>query len=209
MGILLEADYKGVLQGRESPISGLRKAFSPAKGKQTSNRLARERAEGEEPLRPPESADQLTYEMMNRDCAVIVAEVAAKEGVEGFLYVSAAAGAPVLPERYLSTKREAEGLIAKEFPGMRSVFIRPPFMYDSSRSVTMGIAAMNGVGAAVNTITGGVLGSLIGMGGVKPLKVDVVAEASVEALSDGTVRGPVEPSQMEDLATKAWRKGML
>ena len=209
MGILLEADYKGVLQGRESPISGLRKAFSPAKGHQAPNPLARERAEGEQPLRPPESADQLTYEMMNRDCAVLVAREAAKEGVEGFLYVSAAAGAPVLPERYLSTKREAERLIAKEFPGMRSVFIRPPFMYDSSRNVTMGIAAMTGVGAAFNTITGGVLGNLIGMGGVKPLKVDVVAEASVEALSDGTVKGPIEPNQMEDLATKAWRKGML
>lgn len=52
MGILLEADYKRVLSGKESPLSGLRRAFDP-----------RER-EGEQ--------QQLTYEAMNRDSGVLV-----------------------------------------------------------------------------------------------------------------------------------------
>ena len=63
MGILLEADYKGVLQGRESVFSGLARAFSATKGG-SQNPL--ERSSGEE-LRPQESDGQLTYELMNRD----------------------------------------------------------------------------------------------------------------------------------------------
>jgi len=63
MGILLEADYKGVVSGRESPIAGLQRAFSRTK-KGTQNPL--EVKEGET-LRPMEKDGQLTYEVMNRD----------------------------------------------------------------------------------------------------------------------------------------------
>jgi hypothetical protein len=63
MGILLEADYKGVLQGKESPWSGLQRAFSSTKDR-TQNPL--DRKEGE-PSRPQEKDGQLTYELMNRD----------------------------------------------------------------------------------------------------------------------------------------------
>lgn len=63
MGILLEADYKGVVQGKEPIVSGLQRAFSSSKlGSQ--NPLSR--TEGEE-LRPKEKDGQLTYELMNRD----------------------------------------------------------------------------------------------------------------------------------------------
>jgi hypothetical protein len=63
MGILLEADYKGVVSGRESPIKGLQRAFSSTKAG-TQNPLTRK--EGEK-LQPQESDGQLTYEIMNRD----------------------------------------------------------------------------------------------------------------------------------------------
>ena len=63
MGILLEADYKGVLTGKESIWSGLSRAFSATKGG-SQNPL--ERKEGEE-LKPQEKDGQLTYELMNRD----------------------------------------------------------------------------------------------------------------------------------------------
>ena len=63
MGILLEADYKGVLTGKESIRSGLARAFSATKGG-SQNPL--ERKEGEE-LRPQEKDGQFTYELMNRD----------------------------------------------------------------------------------------------------------------------------------------------
>ncbi len=63
MGILLEADYKGVLQGKESIRSGLQRAFSTTKAG-SQNPL--ERKEGED-LQPQERDGQLTYELMNRD----------------------------------------------------------------------------------------------------------------------------------------------
>ncbi|RYP65282.1 hypothetical protein DL769_006361 [Monosporascus sp. CRB-8-3] len=210
MGILLEADYKAVVRGQESPISGLRKAFAAAperQQQQPANPLDRDRDRDD--IRPPETGDQLTYETMNRDSAVVLAGEAAREDVAAFAYVSAAGGAPVLPARYITTKREAEGLIAAQFPGMRGVFVRAPFLYDSSRPITMPMAAMTGVGALFNSVTRGVLGGFMGAAGVKPLKADVVAEAIVEALDDANVKGPIEVSQIEELADKSWRKNML
>ncbi|KAK3494965.1 uncharacterized protein B0T23DRAFT_377867 [Neurospora hispaniola] len=203
LGILLEADYKGVISGRESPIAGLQKAFSP---RHTPNPL--ERRPGDE-LRPPTNANQLTYEMMNRDSAILLAKEAANKGVKGFGYISAAGGAPVLPSRYISTKREAEDVIAREFPDMRSVFFRPPFMYDSSRPVTMPLAAMTMAGSIFNGATGGVLSNFLGSAGTKPLKADLVAEAVVEGLDDTAVKGAVEVPELETLANKGWRRTML
>jgi hypothetical protein len=63
MGILLEADYKGVLQGKEPLWSGLSRAFSATK-RESQNPL--QPKEGED-VEPQESDGQITYELMNRD----------------------------------------------------------------------------------------------------------------------------------------------
>ena len=63
MGILLEADYKGVLTGKESVWSGLSRAFS-ARKEGGGNPLERKEGEG---LQSREKDGQLTYELMNRD----------------------------------------------------------------------------------------------------------------------------------------------
>lgn len=216
MGILLEADYKGVVSGKESPIAGLRKAFDSTRS--SPNPLERDGgSQGGSSYPPPQNEKQLTYENMNRDSAVLVAQAATADGAgdagpanaPAFLYVSAAGGAPVLPRRYIDTKREAESLIASGFPRMRGIFLRPPFLYDSSRPFTIPMAAMTGVGAMFNGLTRGVLDGFMGAAGAKPLKVDVVAQAAVEALSDEGVRGPVEVPEIEELANKGWRKDML
>jgi hypothetical protein len=205
MGILLEADYKGVVSGRESPIAGLRRAFSSTKAG-SQNPLTRKRDEN---LASQEKDGQITYELMNRDTAITLAREASAENVPVFCYISAAGGAPVLPARYISTKREAESTIAREFPNMRSVFVRPGFLYDSSRAFTVPMAALTGMGAVFNSVTGGVFGGVMGAAGTKPLKADLVAEAVVEALSDENTKGPVETKDIEILAEKSWRKGML
>jgi uncharacterized protein YbjT (DUF2867 family) len=205
MGILLEADYKGVLQGKESLFSGLQRAFSSSKAG-SQNPL--ERKPGED-LRSQERDGQLTYELINRDSAITLAQEAADENVPTLVYISAAAGAPILPARYITTKRDAESTIASSLPSLRSIFMRPGFLYDSSRSFTLPIAAMGAVGAMVNSMTGGRLTWLMGAGGTKPLKADVVGEAVVEALENENVKGPVETQEIEELANKAWRRGML
>jgi hypothetical protein len=49
----------------------------------------------------------------------------------------------------------------------------------------------------------------MGASALKPLAADAVADAVVEAAEDESVQGPVELPQIEDLAQRAWRKGML
>ncbi|CAI7620115.1 unnamed protein product [Penicillium glandicola] len=204
MGILLEADYKGVVQGRAPIISGLQRAFSTSKlGSQ--NPLSRQEGEA---LEPKEKDGQLTYELMNRDSAIALAQESINEHVPAFVYISAAAGAPMLPARYISTKREAEATITSTFPDLRSIFIRPGFMYDSSRKFTLPIAMGGLIASEFNTFLGNKLGFLGSMA-EKPLKVDVVSEAVVEALEDESTKGAVGTKQIEALATKAWRKTML
>lgn len=58
-------------------------------------------------------------------------------------------------------------------------------------------------------MVGGRLTGLAGAAVEKPLKADVVAQAVVEAIEDEGVRGVVATQRIEDLATKAWRRGML
>ncbi|KAJ4304338.1 hypothetical protein N0V88_001951 [Collariella sp. IMI 366227] len=202
---------------RNWDVTSVRQAFNPSKGAESPNPLERVRQRGGDPnkegrwraVEPPASPAQMTYEMMNRDSAILLAKEAAKEGVKAFGFVSAAAGAPVLPSRYITTKREAEQVVAREFPEMRGVFFRPPFMFDQSRAVTMGVAAAATAGSFANRLAGGVLEGFLGAAVTKPLKVDLVADAIVEALEDESVKGPVEVPQLEELANRAWRKTML
>jgi uncharacterized protein YbjT (DUF2867 family) len=205
MGILLEADYKGVLSGKESVLRGLEKAFAGSKDRGI-NPLEKKIGESIKPTNPK---DQFSYEVMNRDSAVALAKHAAEEKVAAFCYISAAGGAPILPQRYITTKREAESIITKQFPAMRGVFMRPPFLYDSSRKFTLAMAALAAGGSLFNTVTASYFKNFIGAGGAKPLPVEQVAEAVVEALGDETIRGPIEIPQIEQLAAKAWRKTML
>ncbi|PWY87166.1 NAD(P)-binding protein [Aspergillus sclerotioniger CBS 115572] len=204
MGILLEADYKGVVQGREPILSGLQKAFS---GPKLGSQNLLQRREGE-PLEVKERNGQFTYELMNRDSAIALAQETLNEHVPTFLYISAASGAPVLPSRYITTKREAESIIAAKLPELRSVFVRAPFMYDESRKFTLPIALGGFVGSQVNALLGNrldFLGSMV----TKPFQVGDVGEAVVEALDDESVRGALGVAKIEALATKAWRKSML
>jgi hypothetical protein len=61
----------------------------------------------------------------------------------------------------------------------------------------------------INSAVGGRLTWLMGAGGIKPLKADLVGEAVVEALEDEDVKGAVEVSEIERLGNRAWRKNML
>ncbi|KAF3483623.1 mitochondrial protein [Arthroderma uncinatum] len=190
MGILLEADYKGILQGKESPITGLQKVVGSFAGVTGSNK------------------GQMTYRMMNTESAISLAKKTSEENISTFVYISASSGAPVIPQGYIASKREAESSILSMFPELRSIFVRPTFMYDSSRKLSLPIALGGMIASEINLLTGGKL-SVLGSMAEKPLKVSVVGEAVVESIDDGEVNGVVSPRKIEDLATKGWRKTML
>ena len=86
--------------------------------------------------------------------------------------------------------------------------MRPAFMYDSSIKFTLPIALGGFLGSEFNNLLGNrlqFLGSMV----EKPLQVDLVGEAVVEAMEDEATKGAVGTKQIETLATKAWRKSML
>ncbi|EGD90180.1 hypothetical protein H112_02653 [Trichophyton rubrum D6] len=191
MGIILEADYKGILQGKESPITGIQKMVGSFAGVTTG---------------PGKS--QMTYRTMNTESAISLAKKTTEENIPTFVYISASSGAPIIPQGYILSKRETESSIMSMFPNLRSIFVRPTFMYDSSRRLSLPIAVGGMIASEVNLLTGGKL-SALGSMAEKPLKVSVVGEAVVESIDDGDVDGVVSPKKIEDLATKGWRKTML
>ncbi|KAK6519663.1 hypothetical protein TWF281_003485 [Arthrobotrys megalospora] len=208
MGLLLEADYKDVLRGKENPISGLRKAFggTGSAWPKSQNPLDKVPGEGEAAAGRSEGAGgrQLTYEKLNRDSALI----AAKQFVESssapkktFVYISAAAGFPVLPQRYISTKREAEGLLS-QVPDFRSIFFRPAFMYSSQRPITIPLSYLTRVSSTMNSLTGSIFSGLLGAAGAAPLDVEKVGVAVVHAIEDESVTGPVEVQQIDKLGSR-------
>jgi len=142
--------------------------------------------------------------------AVTLAEEAAKAKNKSFLYVSAIDSFFVLPKRYITTKREAEERIASigNNASMRTVFLRPSFIYDPSRAATMPLAGVLGITSAVNGLFGKKL-PLLGAAGWKPLTVEDVAGAVVKALEDAQVKGVVDVDGIQVLATRVWREGML
>jgi hypothetical protein len=73
----------------------------------------------------------------------------------------------------------------------------------------MPIALAGGIASTFNDLVGGRLTWLMGAGGIKPLKADLVGAAVVEALEDEECRGVVEVKEIEKLGTRAWRKNML
>jgi uncharacterized protein YbjT (DUF2867 family) len=140
--------------------------------------------------------------------AVQLAKHASQEKVPTFVFISAHTGAPIIPSGYLQTKREAESTISTELPDLRSIFMRPTFMYDSSRKPTLPIALGGTIASEVNSLVGGRL-SFLGMMAEKPLRVGIVAAAVVESIGDDEVKGVVGPKKIEQLATKSWRREML
>lgn len=81
-------------------------------------------------------------------------------------------------------------------------------MFDSSRKLTLPIALGGWVGSGFNALLGNKL-QFLGTMVEKPLQVDVVGDAVVEAMEDGVTHGAVGTKQIEALATRAWRKSML
>ncbi|KAM5467565.1 hypothetical protein MauCBS54593_005536 [Microsporum audouinii] len=140
--------------------------------------------------------------------AISLAKKTSEENIPTFVYISASSGAPIIPQGYIASKREAESSILSMFPDLRSIFVRPTFMYDSSRGLSLPIALGGIIASEINLLMGGKL-SALGSMAEKPLKVSVVGEAVVESIDDGDVKGVVSPKKIEDLATKGWRKTML
>ena len=136
-----------------------------------------------------------------------LAEEALKHGCKTFLYISAVDSFFLLPKRYITTKREAEERITA-LQGMKKVYLRPSFVYDSGRAVSIPLAGVMGVTSMLQNATGGRI-PFLGAAGYRPLSVDDVAGAAVKALEDESVSGVVDVEAIRRLGRVVWREGML
>ena len=147
------------------------------------------------------------YDKLNYEAAKCVADETAKHAsIKSLVYVSAADGFPGIPQRYITTKRKAERYI--DALPLRSIFFRPGFMFSDAKGFTKPLARLLGLSYAAQSAFSGAI-PLLGAAGVKPLLVDRVGKAIIQACEDESCSGPIEVFQIEALADLRWRAEML
>ncbi|ORX33547.1 putative mitochondrion protein [Kockovaella imperatae] len=203
LGILLEdAGYKKAV--RDGNVFGVLGAIAKGvTGGQSSN-----------PLKTG-TERRLGYEGMNRDSALHVLDTmmasSSKNKSRPFVYISAAdAFRPIVPERYVETKREAEREIfrrCQEDParGIRPVFIRPGLMYHPHvRPISTLPAFLLSVSASLPLpnifASRSLLGSSVTSLKTHPIHVDHVAEAILRSIDDPERVGVVDVELMRSWA---------
>lgn len=117
-------------------------------------------------------------------------------GERSFVFVSAASSPPMVPDRYVSTKREAEDVILKRCTPenhVHPVIVRPGIMYNAHvRPVTTLPAFAQSISASLldhvnvpKPPPGSALSKLSDAMRTHPLHVDHVADAIVRCIADG------------------------
>lgn len=99
---------------------------------------------GPNPLK--KSSPYFTYEMMNKQSAIILADTfkqkilkkskkeQEKANQRSFTYISADKGFPLIPSGYINSKRKAEIELEKMQRYFRPIIVRPGFMFDEHRN---------------------------------------------------------------------------
>ncbi|KAI7868247.1 hypothetical protein BDF14DRAFT_1742504 [Spinellus fusiger] len=195
VGILLESDYKALARATTAVElgKGLLHLASGVFGMKDNGN----------PLSPAHSP--VTYEQMNRDTAVTVAQQAAQQStVDSFVYVSATDTLPFVDPRYITTKREAESFLLS-LPQLRPIILRPALMYSEERLASVRLAS---VLQCLNSMTRPFsrdiaslpLGPLLT---TPPLLLDTVAHAVVSGIDTPTARGLFDVEGLQRLASQS------
>ncbi|CAK9442111.1 uncharacterized protein LODBEIA_P58610 [Lodderomyces beijingensis] len=154
----------------------------------------------------------MTYEAIQRDSAVNLADEYVKareaslssetasstEKVGTYIYISADQNPPIVPQRYISTKREAE-LAISSMPHLRTIIMRPGVMYDESHDLgaTKRDIIMKGLRFAVGA-KNATLGKSFLSGLVRPVvSTTQVAEALFDKLETPEFKGVVSVDSIE------------
>ncbi|KAF9306429.1 hypothetical protein BGZ74_005974 [Mortierella antarctica] len=186
VGILLEDDYKDVLhsQSFEDLTKNVQSAI------RVQNPLDTNKA--------PKSG--LTYEKINRDTALTVANEAGKAGVESFVFISAAFAPPMVPNRYLTTKREAESALLTHPSKIRPIIFRPGFLSTPERPITLPLAGLLQLSSAVlgNSVNGTI--PFAQALSTPPLSMETLARAVMNAVENPEIKGIVDVGGIEELA---------
>ncbi|EPX73530.1 NAD dependent epimerase/dehydratase [Schizosaccharomyces octosporus yFS286] len=194
VGILMESNYKQALENPRGSILQLVKNLKGNVFQGSENPLKKPASPSVPPVNP-----SLNFESVNRDLAINTAKVAAEAHVPVYCYISAHASVPGLDPRYISTKREAEQAISN-IPNIRSIFVRPSFMYDTHARPISGIfAPFLKLSSGINHFSSGLF-DFLGAASAEPLPTTVVAKATLGAILDPSISGPVGIQRIKELA---------
>lgn len=134
----------------------------------------------------------ITFDRVNGESAILVAEEAQKAGVGSFVFLSVQEKPPFVSGRFLAAKRRAEREIPEQFPDLRSVILRANLVFGPGRPGTGSIAGLLDL---LGPVAPGNWGNPSG----RPLPVEVVAAAAVHAARTPTIEGTLGVEQIDGI----------
>lgn len=132
----------------------------------------------------------ITFERMSGDAGVVAVGEAERAGVGAFVFFSASAKPPFIPESYITAKRRAEKAVLAA--RLRGVVFRPGLVYGPGRAVAALPAMMVQLATRLPIVGAKARES-------RPLRVETVARAAVRAAEDASVAGVVDIDAIEGL----------
>ena len=133
----------------------------------------------------------ITYEKLNGDSPIIVAEAAKNLGAHSFIFLSASVAPPGISDRFIKEKRRAEEQI-KKF-GMRTVIFRPGPVWGPTQPMSPFIRSLLTIGASIP-----ILRKIVGP--AKPLHIETLVKSVMKAIVDQTITGIVDIQKIIDLS---------
>ncbi|WP_263788593.1 NAD-dependent epimerase/dehydratase family protein [Salinibacter grassmerensis] len=134
----------------------------------------------------------VTFDRVNAESALRTAEAAVAADVDAFVFLSVRDKPPLVPYAFLSAKRRAERALQEAHPSLRSVTLRPNLVYGDRKTGTPTLAAVLNQGQSLRphpyaTAEG------------RPLPVEFVAAAAVQAAVSSTMEGTLTVPQIDDV----------
>jgi nucleoside-diphosphate-sugar epimerase len=140
-----------------------------------------------------EAADRnVTFDRVNAESALLAADEAVEAGADAFIFLSVRDKPPVVPHNFLAAKRRAERTLHEQYSALRTVSLRPNLVYGPQKRGTPTLAA---VLTQLEGIRPHPYASVEG----RPLPVELVAAAAVQAAVTPTVEGILTVPQIDDV----------
>lgn len=134
-----------------------------------------------------------TFDRVNAESALRAARAAADAGVGAFVFLSVRDKPPFVSGQFMVAKRRAERELPEREPSLRVVTLRPNLVFGARRRGTATIAAL------LDQWPSGADHGYAAEAG-RPLPVEFVAAAAVQAALTPTLAGTLDVDQIADIA---------
>ena len=134
----------------------------------------------------------VTFDRVNADSALLAADEAVEAGADAFVFLSVRDKPPFVPHKFLSAKRRAERTLHEQYSALRTVSLRPNLVYGEQNRGTSTLAA---VLTQLEEVRPHPYASAEG----RPLPVQLVAAAAVQAAVTSTLEGVLTVPQIDDV----------